>query len=116
LKQVGSAESKSLTKEEEVDRDPVPHEDAPWPVKKGGVWLKLYQRSLSLAFLFLFLISFFLHATGSLKEYNKEQELLGRPVETFVKYLGNGKLWFESFQNWQSEFISVFAIVILSIF
>jgi hypothetical protein len=26
------------------------------------------------------------------------------------------RFWFESFQNWQSEFLSVFAIVVLSIF
>ncbi|WP_028980892.1 DUF6766 family protein [Sporocytophaga myxococcoides] len=116
LKQKGSAESKSLTKEEEVDRMPVAHSEAPWPVKKGGIWLKWYKNSLTLAFLFLFLISFFLHAVGSHNEYNKEQELLGRPVETFVEYLANNQLWFESFQNWQSEFISVFSIVILSIF
>jgi hypothetical protein len=28
----------------------------------------------------------------------------------------DSKIWFESFQNWQSEFVSVFAIVVLSIF
>lgn len=116
LKQIGSAESKSLTKAEEVDRIPIAHSEAPWPVKKGGMWLKLYKNSLTLSFLLLFLISFFLHAGGSHTEYNKEQELLGRPEETFLEYLGNNQLWFESFQNWQSEFISVFSIVILSIF
>jgi hypothetical protein len=33
-----------------------------------------------------------------------------------MQYLGNSRMWFESFQNWESEFLSVFAIVILSIF
>ncbi|MDB5197726.1 MAG: hypothetical protein JWP88_2097, partial [Flaviaesturariibacter sp.] len=32
------------------------------------------------------------------------------------EYLGNSRLWFESFQNWQSEFLSVFAIVVFSVF
>jgi hypothetical protein len=33
-----------------------------------------------------------------------------------VNYMGESRFWFESFQNWQSEFLSVFAIVVLSIF
>ena len=33
-----------------------------------------------------------------------------------AEYLGDARFWFESFQNWQSEFLSVFAIVILSIY
>jgi hypothetical protein len=32
-----------------------------------------------------------------------------------VEYIGTSRFWFESFQNWQSEFLSVAAIVILSI-
>jgi hypothetical protein len=67
LRQKGSAESKSLTEEENVDRIPKPHPDAPWPVKKGGLWLTLYKNSLILAFILLFVISFFIHAIGSLK-------------------------------------------------
>lgn len=31
-------------------------------------------------------------------------------------FLINSRFWFESFQNWQSEFLSVFAIVVLSIY
>ena len=116
LRQKGSSESKDLEKEEEVDREPQPHPKAPWPVKKGGWWLKLYKHSLSLAFLLLFVLCFWLHATGSFKDYNQEQRLKNKPEETFVQYLGNSRLWFESFQNWQSEFLSVASIVLLSIF
>src|SRR5688500_5694654 len=39
LRQKGSAESKKLDEEEEVDREPKPSPDAPWPVRKGGIWL-----------------------------------------------------------------------------
>ena len=31
------------------------------------------------------------------------------------QYIGNSQFWFESFQNWQSEFLAVAAIVLLSI-
>jgi hypothetical protein len=33
-----------------------------------------------------------------------------------VGYLADPQLWFESFQNWQSEFLSTAVLVVLSIF
>lgn len=118
LYQKGSSESKDPDKEkEEVDRDPDPkRKDAPWPVKKGGFILSLYKQSLFLALLLLFIVSFIAHLYGSLKHYNQEQILNNQPTESAMEYIGNNKFWFESFQNWQSEFLSVFAIVILSVF
>lgn len=67
LYQKGSAESKDPEKREEVDRDPRKVRDkknAPWPVRRGGWVLALYENSLTLAFLVLFLTSFVLHAVG----------------------------------------------------
>ncbi|NEU06821.1 hypothetical protein GZH53_00715 [Flavihumibacter sp. R14] len=116
LRQIGSSESKKLDEPEEVDREPKPHKNAPWPVKKGGLILLIYKNSLSIAFVFLFLLSFVFHVKGSLAVYNFEQQLEGKPMETFGQYLLNSKLWFESFQNWQSEFLSVLSIVFLSIY
>jgi hypothetical protein len=51
-----------------------------------------------------------------LKDFNEEQILKHQATETAMQYLGNSRMWFESFQNWESEFLSVFSIVILSIF
>lgn len=117
LFQKGSAESKDPEGGEEVDREPNRHrKNVPWPVKKGGLILTIYKNSLSLALFLLFAISFVLHWYGSLKDYNQEEVLKGLPTETAVQYLGNPRFWFESFQNWQSEFLSVFAIVVLSVF
>ena len=117
LYQKGSSESKDPDKEEEVDKEPSPRrKNAPWPVKKGGVILALYKHSLFIAFTLIFLLSFVGHWYGSLKDYNQEQLLKGMPTETALQYLGNSRLWFESFQNWESEFLSVLAIVVLSIF
>ncbi|HTE23511.1 DUF6766 family protein [Flavitalea sp.] len=115
LRQKGSSESKKLDEKEEVDREPITHEDAPWPVKKGGAWLKLYQNSLSLAFVLLFIISFCLHFYGSLTDYNEQQVQKKLPQENWTEFLTNSKFWFESFQNWQSEFLAVASIVLLSI-
>lgn len=117
LRQKGSSESKKLKGEgkEDVDRDPKPCSKAPWPVRKGGLWLKIYNNSLSIAFAFLFLISFWLHFAGSFKEYNDEQRMKGKSVVTSSEYIGEYHFWFESFQNWQSEFLAVASIVLLSI-
>ena len=115
--QKGSSESKDPEATEPVDRKPnSKRKDAPWPVKQGGLLLEFYKHSLSIALCLLFFVSFFVHWYGSMKDYNEEQLLKGRPSENAMQYLGNSRFWFESFQNWQSEFLSVFAIVILTIF
>lgn len=119
LYQRGSAESKKLDEEEEVDRDPrgsKNKEDAPWPVRKGGAVLKLYENSLSLAFLLLFLVSLFLHAAGGAGEYNQDQAEHGSAERvTTLQYMTTSRFWFESLQNWQSEFLSVGMMVVLTI-
>jgi len=117
LMQKGSSESKDLDEEDEVDRIPSPiRTGAPWPVRKGGWILSLYKHSLSIALLFLFLISFLAHFYGSLKNENEHLSLQGLPLQSASDYIGDSRFWFESFQNWQSEFLSVFAIVILSVY
>jgi hypothetical protein len=119
LYQKGSAESKKIDEEEEVDRDPRQSKhkpDAPWPVRKGGLVLKLYENSLSLAFLLLFLGSLFLHAAGGAREYNQDQaEHGGGEQVSTLGYMATSRFWFESLQNWQSEFLAVGMMVVLSI-
>ncbi len=119
LFQRGSAESKDPDKPSEVDRDPrksKKNPDAPWPVRQGGFLLKLYENSLSLAFLLLFLITFWLHAASGAKEYSQEELLHGgEPVST-LEYMGESRFWFESMQNWQSEFLAIWAMVYFSIY
>lgn len=117
LRQKGSSESKKLDEKEDVDREADPDKkDAPWPVRKGGIVLAFYNHSLSIVLLLLYLLSFGMHIYGSLKDHNAEQVRLGKPLESFSQYITSSRLWFESFQNWQSEFLSIFAIIILSIY
>ena len=116
LRQIGSAESKKIDESEEVDREPVPHKDSPWPVKKGGWVLWLYSHSLSIVFALLFFASWVLHLYGSWQSNNVELQLKGKPAESLANYVTEANFWFETFQNWQSEFLSVASIVILSIF
>jgi hypothetical protein len=90
--------------------------DAPGPVHRGGLALRLYAHSLTIVLLLLFVISFTLHVAGGVREYNAEQQAHGGEPVSAVSYLATSQLWFESFQNWQSEFLSIAAIVVLSIF
>jgi hypothetical protein len=117
LRQKGSSESKDCVKPEEVDREPSPQrKGAPWPVRKGGIWLAVYKHSLTLSLFLLFALSFMLHFYGSMRDENEQHLLKGEAVETASEYIGSTRFWFESFQNWQSEFLSVFAIIALSIY
>jgi hypothetical protein len=118
LYQRGSAESKSPDKPEEVDRDPrlSSNKDAPGPVRAGGWRLHLYEWSLSLAFLSLFIVSFVLHAVSGAAAYNEEQRLHSAPTVTVWEFLTHSRFWFESFQNWQSEFLAIWCMVVLTIF
>jgi hypothetical protein len=118
LFQRGSAESKDPDKPEPVDRDPstsADKADAPSPVRRGGLVLKLYENSLSLAFLLLFLVSFVLHAASGAREYSSDQLAHGEPAVSTLAYLGTSRFWFESLQNWQSEFLAIAAMVLLTI-
>ena len=118
LVQKGSPESRKLEGREEVDRPPQGsrRKDAPWPVRRGGFVLKLYENSLSLALFLLFLVSFVLHAAGGAREYSDEQRAHGQPGVSTLTYMGRSRFWFESFENWQSEFLSVGVLVVLSVF
>jgi hypothetical protein len=117
LRQKGSTESKKLYEEEEVDRDGDPtREGAPWPVRHGGVALRLYRSSLSSAFFILFALSTWLHARGGAEVESVERVAHGQPPIGTLAYLETSRFWFESMQNWQSEFVSIIAIVGLTIF
>jgi len=118
LRQKGSPESKPLEGEQPVDAEPNRRrKNAPWPVRRGGVALKVYEHSLGVALFALFGMSLALHAVGGTMEFNDDAEAHGSSARmTPVAYLSTSRFWFESFQNWQSEFMSIGALVVLSIF
>jgi hypothetical protein len=118
LYQKGSSESRKLDEENPQDRDPKKSKDnpdAPWPVRKGGLVLKLYENSLAFAFLLLFFFALWMHAVGGHWEYNDEQLQHGQTTVSVLGYMGTSRFWFESFQNWQSEFLALWAMVVFSI-
>jgi hypothetical protein len=119
LIQKGSSESKDPEKRsQEVDRDPRDageRRNVPWPVRRGGLWLRVYENSLFLVFLALFLASLALHAVTGSREFSSEQAAHGEPRVSTAEYVQTSRFWFESFQNWQSEFLAVGSIVLFSV-
>src|SRR5687768_6089865 len=107
LYQKGSAESKDPRKHHEHKTKKPARPDSPWPVRRGGSVLRVYEHSLSLAFVFLFLIAFAMHAHGGQRLYNVERAADGEPAVEMKQYLTSSRFWFESFQNWQSEFLAI---------
>jgi hypothetical protein len=119
LFQKGSPESKKP--DEPNPEDEPPHSrraesDAPAPVHRGGLLLKLYSHSLSLALVTLFALSFWLHLAGSTRRSNEEALQHHQPMKTTVEMLAEPEFWYESFQNWQSEFLSIAVLLVLGIY
>ncbi|MET4636574.1 DUF6766 family protein [Kaistia defluvii] len=76
----------------------------------------LYAHSLGLTLAALFLASFALHWWFSMVAAREEALRHGSELPSAGAYLLDAQLWFESFQNWQSEFLSTAVLVVLSIF
>jgi hypothetical protein len=120
LVQRGSGEAKAPEGEqeggeEEGGNELAPRPGAPGPVMRGGLAVRLYSHSLSLTLFALFVVSFLLHAASGMAEFNEEARTHGQPGVTLLQFVGSSTFWFQSLQNWQSEFLSVAVLVLLSI-
>jgi uncharacterized protein (DUF486 family) len=118
LIQKGSPESRNPDGDE-TDADPRAHRDdpdAPGPVRRGGLALTFYEHSLSIALFALFVVSFVLHALGGHAEFNQEQLEHGQAAVSLWSFVTSSQFWFQSMQNWQSEFLAVGTLAVLGIF
>src|SRR5688572_1404134 len=89
---------------------------APRILRAGAAARWLYAHSLGIALFLLFIASFVIHWLGSAAAAAEEAAQHGEAALPALAYLGDPQLWFESFQNWQSEFLSTAVLVVLSIF
>lgn len=105
LFQRGSSESRDPD-------DPGRDNDEPGP----GIGGWLYAHSLGLTLAVLFVLSFVLHLLGSWRDAVSEATDKGLSVPTLWDHLQSAQMWFESMQNWQSEFLATGLLVVLSIF
>jgi uncharacterized protein DUF6766 len=118
LVQRGSPESKPIEQKDRPDDKPQNAKpDSPGPAKSRGIIQVLYRNSLSIVLLAFFALSFAAHLISGTAAYNEEQALQtgAAPVDVWT-FLGTSEFWFQSMQNWQSEFMAVGALIVLSIF
>ncbi|GAA1404069.1 DUF6766 family protein [Catellatospora coxensis] len=117
LVQRGSAESKQPEEKDRPDDDPAGATgESPRASRGHGPAQFLYRNSLALVLFGFFALSFVSHLIGGAAEYNEQQALTGRPPVSTLEFLGSSDFWFQSMQNWQSEFLAVGALIVLSIF
>ena len=76
----------------------------------------LYRNSLSIAFLSLFALSWLLHAVSGAREFSSEEVAHGAARSRCGSSCGTSQFWFESLQNWQSEFLAVGALILATIY
>jgi hypothetical protein len=118
LFQRGSAESKPLDQRTPQDVDPKRqrYSQPPRAARWGGLGLALYMNSLAIALFVLFLFSFGLHALGGTWAFNQEQLAHQGQTVTMWQFMTTADFWYQSMQNWQSEFLAVAALAFLSIY
>jgi hypothetical protein len=121
LVQRGSPESKSLDKaglesdlDQKVGRYAV--QDSPRWARTGGARTAIFSWSLSLMMGGIFLASWSVQSVAGWASYNETQlERLQDPL-TWAQYALGADFWARTLQNWQSEFLAVGSMAVLSIY
>jgi hypothetical protein len=122
LVQKGSNESKKLDEigRESDQKQRVGRHAGPgsprWARLDGGFRRWLYSNSLLLVMLTIFLSSWFAQSVTGWSEYNEKQEEHDEPNVSWVGYLSRAEFWEDTLQNWQSEFLAVGSMAVLSIY
>jgi hypothetical protein len=121
LVQRGSPESKPLGQEgRESDEDQKigehADENSPAWARTRDVRLKLYSRSLGIVMGVIFLASWIAQSIAGHTARN--EELMGDLEDPllWVEYVFSSDFWSRTLQNWQSEFLAVGTMVVLSIY
>jgi hypothetical protein len=121
LVQKGSPESKDLDKrgtesdeEQKVGRHADP-ESPPW-AKAGGLKTAVYSNSLGLVMGAVFVLSWLAQSIAGFSAYAANQLANLQDPGSWGEYLGSSEFWNRTLQNWQSEFLAVWSMVVLSVY
>jgi hypothetical protein len=121
LVQKGSPESKSLGKqgtesdeEQKVGEHADP--DSPEWARRRGFRLGLYSRSLGIVMGLIFAASWFAQSIAGHAAFNEQQLNQLQDPDTYLAYVVSADFWNRTLQNWQSEFLAVGSMVVLSIY
>lgn len=117
LRQKGSADSKPMRGKASQDTSSRYSiiRAATWGHRAKAARHLIYSHSLSLALFVLFALSFALHAAGGYSAHQQEAAQHGAQMLTFFGFLSSSEFWYQSLQNWQSEFLAIGTIIVLSI-
>jgi hypothetical protein len=121
LVQRGSTESKELGKEgleSEKDQRIGEHADPDSPLwaRVGGIRTFLFSNSLLIVMLLIWIGSWLAQSVTSLSAYNEERFSHQQASVSWLSYLGTSDFWEKTLQNWQSEFLAVGSMAILSVY
>ena len=121
LLQRGSPESKALDKaglETEEEQRIGRHATARSPrwAKVGGLRTALFSNSLLLVMTVLWLGSWFAQSVAGWSAYNADQLDHQAATVDWLGYIGTNDFWDRTLQNWQSEFLAVGSMAILSVY
>ncbi|APX02813.1 MULTISPECIES: DUF6766 family protein [Arthrobacter] len=121
LVQKGSPESKELNEPgTESDKEQLVGEfsnaKSPKWARVSGWRRTLYSNSLGLTMGLIFVLSWLVQSISGNSNYNQEQiQNFEQPVG-WTEYIASPEFWNRTLQNWQSEFLAVGSMVVLSIY
>jgi hypothetical protein len=121
LVQRGSSESKPLDKigpESDEDQRIGRHatNDSPRWAKSEGWRTTIYSSSLGLVMGVIFLGSWLAQSIAGRASYNAQQLAAFSDPVSWPGYVTSADFWNRTLQNWQSEFLAVASMVILSVY
>jgi hypothetical protein len=121
LLQRGSPESKELgsagTETDEAQKiGPHADEESPRWARLGGWRTLLYSRSLGVTMGAIFVLSWLAQSVAGWAAYNEQRLTQLQDPIPWLGYLLSADFWSRSLQNWQSEFLAVGSMAVLSIF
>ena len=121
LLQRGSPESKRLDKagrESDEEQNVGEHAgpDSPGWARATGVRRAIYENSLLLVMAAVWIGSWFAQSVVGVTEYNAARLDHRQDSVSWAVYLTKADFWEKTLQNWQSEFLAVGSMVILSVY
>ena len=121
LVQRGSPESKPRGRagtESEEDQRIGAHAEADSPrwARLGGWRTRLYSNSLALVMGLIFLASWAIQSVAGWKTFNSSRIDHDQATIAWTGYLVEPEFWESTFQNWQSEFLAVGSMAVLSVY
>jgi uncharacterized protein DUF6766 len=121
LVQLGSPESKKPAEaggesDEKQQLGAHATKDSPKWARAGGWRTGVFSNSLCLVMGGIFLLSLLAQSVAGVVVYNADQLATHEAAVTWLDYLGSADFWNRTLQNWQSEFLAIGSMAVLSIY